>query len=86
MFCSKYAKTVNFFARLVATFEVCYSPLQTIKTQIRPNKMLDLIWIQTNWLSDSIYEKLFEGVNFENKNQMTKKHAKLPSMQRVKTV
>ena len=58
---------------LVATFVICWYPLQTVWTQIRPNKMLcliiqmfgliikmlGLIWIQTVWHSDAIPERYF---------------------------
>ena len=35
-------------------------PLQTDWTQIRPNNMLALIWIQTVWHSDGIPETIFQ--------------------------
>ena len=58
---------------------------ETVWTQIRPDKMLGLIWLQTVWHFDGIPERLFEKVYLKKKNlQITKKHAKLPSMQRVK--
>ena len=42
---------------LVVTFVVCWHPLQTVWTQIRPNKTSGLIWIQTVCHSDGIPER-----------------------------
>ena len=54
---------------LVATFVVCWWPLETVWTQIRPDKMSGLIWIQTVWHFDGIPEK----VNFQTKYTDDKK-------------
>ena len=73
------------------TSGVCWYPLQTVWTQIRPDKMLGLILTQSVWHSDGIPDRFFfEKVDiyffWKQKNQLTtKKRAKLPSMQRVKT-
>ena len=48
------------------------------------DKTLGLIWIQTVWHSDGISFVFFEKVNFKKNPQITKKHAKLPNMQRDK--
>ena len=49
------------------------------QTKTRPNKMSVLIWVQTLII---FLKEFFENVNFEEKNQqMTQKHAKLPSIQ-----
>ena len=53
-------------------------PLQTIWTQIRPEKMSGPIWNQTVWHSDGIPEILLK------KNQMTKKQKKIPIRQSKK--
>ena len=45
--------------------------------------MSGLIWIQTVWHFDGIPERIFQKVDFEKNQQTTKKHAKLPSRQRV---
>ena len=42
---------------LVATFAICWQPLQVVWTQIRTDIMSVLIWIQTVWHSDSVPEK-----------------------------
>ena len=55
---------------------------QFVWIQTRPDNVLGLIWIQTAWHSDGIPEIIFKKVDFE-KNQMTKKHAKLPRGQRL---
>ena len=55
---------------------------KTFLTQIRPDKALGLIWIQTVWHSDGIPEKVFLKVDFEKKKSANdKKHEKLPHMQ-----
>ena len=41
------------------TSVVCWYLLQTIRTQIKSEKMLRLIWIQTIWHSDGIPEIIF---------------------------
>ena len=61
---------------------VCWKCFQTVWTQIRPDKMSGLIWIQTVWQSDGIPERFFLNINFDKSRQTTKKHAILPSMQR----
>ena len=59
------------FYRLLITFENSFTQMK-------------VIWIQTVWHSDGILKDFFEKVNLKKKNpQMTKKDAKLPSMQRV---
>ena len=51
---------------------VIYRLMLTVLTQIRPNKMLGLIWIQTVWHSDSIPGRIFfENVHFEKNQQKT---------------
>ena len=46
--------------------------------------MSGLIWIQTVWHSDGTPERIFKNVNFEKKSaDITKNHAKFPSMLRV---
>ena len=52
-----------------------------LSTQTRLNRTSILIWIQTFDTNDIFLKELFE-----EKNQSTKKHAKLPSMQRVKSM
>ena len=54
--------------------------------QIRPDKMSGLIWIQTVWHSYGIPERFFLKKLMFKKIQMTKKHAKVPSTQRVKKI
>ena len=44
---------------LVATLVVCWQPLQTFWTQIRPNKTSGLTWIQTVWHSDGSLVRFF---------------------------
>ena len=63
------------FCRLLITFANSLDP-------IRPDKTSGLIWIQTVWHFDGIPERFFLKKLIEKKK--TKKHAKLPSMQRVK--
>ena len=60
--------------------------MQTVWTQIRPNKMSGLIWIQTVWHPDGIPERVFQKNDFENKSADDKIHEKLHSMQRAKSV
>ena len=52
---------------LVVNFIVRWYPLQTVWTQIRPDKTSGLIWIQTVWHSDGISERFFEKVNLKKK-------------------
>ena len=40
-------------------FVICWQPFQTFWTQIRPNKMSGLIWIQAVWHSDICSSKNF---------------------------
>ena len=47
--------------------------LQKVWPQIRTDKMLVLIWIQTVRYSDNGPERIFEKVNFEKSQQMTTK-------------
>ena len=63
---------------------VCWKYLQTAWTQIRPDILSGLIWIQTLWRSDGIPERIFRKVSFWKNQQTTKEHEKLPSMQCVK--
>ena len=43
--------------------------LQTVWTQIRTDKMFDLVWIQTVWHSDmELIKKFFERVYFGEKS------------------
>ena len=51
---------------------VCRQHLQIVWIHIRPNKISDLIWIQTNRGSDDIPDDCF-NFNFEKNQQMTKK-------------
>ena len=41
------------------TSVVCWLPLQTIWTQLRPDKTSGMIWIQTAWHSTDIPERTF---------------------------
>ena len=56
----------------VATSAIYWQPLQTVWTQVRPDKMLDLIWIQTVWHYHGIPETIFRN-NWFWKNQKTTK-------------
>ena len=47
------------FFLLVAIFLACLLPLQTVWTQIRPNTMSGLIWVQSGCHSDGIPERIF---------------------------
>ena len=44
------------------------------------------IWIPTDCHSYSIPERIFQKVNFEKSQQMTKKHAKFPAFKELKTI
>ena len=66
------------------TFVVCQKPLQTVRTQIRPDVKSSLIWVQTVWHSTGIPERIFWKCYFWKNQQSTKKCTKLPSIQRVK--
>ena len=55
----------------------------TVWTQIKPEKMSGLIWIQTVLHSDRITERIKKNDDFEKKSADDKKHAKFPSRQRV---
>ena len=59
--------------------------LQTVLTQIRSDKMLGLIWIQSVWHSNCIPERIFWKSWFW-KNQLTKKDEKFLRGQRVKNL
>ena len=62
------------------TSVVCWYPLQTVWTQIRPDKMSDLIWIQTVEHSADISERIFLKVDFEKISwRQKKKCIELPS-------
>ena len=52
-------------------------PSQTDWTQIRPNKMLGLIWIQSVWHSDCIPERFFRKSRFWKKSADNKKAWKI---------
>ena len=70
---------------LAATFAVCLKPLQAIWIQIKTDRTSVLIWIQTEWHSNSVSERIFLKVNFEKKSvDDNKSMKKLPSMHRVK--
>ena len=59
--------------------------MQTVWTKIRHDKTLGLIWPK---LFDTLLvflKEFFEKVDFEKNQQTTKKHAKLPRRQRVKS-
>ena len=60
--------------------------LQTVWTQIRPDKTSGLIWIQTVSHPDGILKEFFEKVDFGKKisAEDKKNHEKLPSMGKVK--
>ena len=47
--------------------------------------MSGLIWVQTVWHSNGIPEIIFQKVDFEKNQQMTKKYTNLPIMPRVST-
>ena len=63
-------------------FNIVHADRQIIITLSLQAAISVLIWIKTAWHSDSVPEKIFGKVDFE-KCQMTPKHEKLPSMQRV---
>ena len=54
---------------------VCWLPLQTVWTQIRPDILLGLIWIQTVWHCDGFTEGIFRIGKYKyKKNQPTTKN------------
>ena len=55
--------------------------MQTVWTQIRPDNMSGLILVQIVYHSDGTH--VFMKELFGNNQQMIKKHAKLPGMQRA---
>ena len=57
--------------------------LQTVWTQIRPDKMSGLIWIQLFDTLMVFLKEFLKKIELENNQQTTKEHAKLPSRQRV---
>ena len=60
------------------------TPLQTVWTQIRTDRVLVLIWIQTVWHSDGILERIFRKSWFWKKPvDDKKKQEKSPSMQLI---
>ena len=61
-------------------------PLQTDCTQIRPDILSYLIWIQSVWHLDDIPEIIFWKVDFDKNQQMTKKHEKFPRRQSLLTM
>ena len=71
---------------LLPTSVVCWKLLQTVWTQIRPDKLSCLVWTQTVFDTDCIPEIIFLKSWFWKKisRRQNKKHAKLPSRQRVK--
>ena len=83
---SKYLCHVNLLHLLkehinsLPTSVVCWLPLQTVWTQIRPDKMSGLIWMQTVWHSDGIPERIFRKMCFW-KQSADDKNTKLTSMQ-----
>ena len=58
--------------------------MQTVWTQIRPDNILGLIWIQDVWHSDIIPERIFWKSYFWKKSSDDKTNGKLPSMHCVK--
>ena len=53
----------------------------TVSSQIRPDKISGLMWIQNLFDNLMVFlEECFEKVKFEKKLADDKKHAKLPSM------
>ena len=58
-----------------------FKPLQTVWTQIRPDKMSGLIWILTVWHSDGIPKNFFPKRWFWKKSADNKKHVKLSRRQ-----
>ena len=55
------------------TSVVCWLPLQTIRTQIRPNETSGMIWIQTAWHSTDIPERSFTKKQHKKTNWFWKK-------------
>ena len=55
------------------TSVVCWSPQQTVWTQIRPDILSGLIWIQTVWHSDGVPERIFRRSWFWKKSSDDKK-------------
>ena len=53
--------------------------MQTVWTQIRPDKMSGLIWIQLNLFDTQMVflKEFFEKDDFEKNQQMTKKREKI---------
>ena len=68
----------------MASFVVCWWPLQTVWTQSRTDQTSVLIWIQTIWHTDAVSERIFSKKLILKKVSRRQKHEKLPSMQRVK--
>ena len=67
------------------TSVVCSKPLQTDWTQIRPDEMSGLIWIQSVDTRIEFLKEFFEKDNFEKKNQQTtKRHEKFPRGKELK--
>ena len=62
----------------ISTCVVCWQPLQTVCTQIRPDITSGLIWIQTVWQSDGIPEWIFQKSWTRKKSADDKKHANFP--------
>ena len=51
--------------------------MQTVWSQIRPDKVSGLIWSQTVWHPDGIPEDIFEKVNLKKKSTDNKKACKI---------
>ena len=63
---------------------VCSWSLKTVWTQIRPDKMSGLIWIQTVWHWWFSWKNFLKKLDFWKKSANDRKnHEKLPSKQRV---
>ena len=53
---------------------ICWLPLQTTWTEIGPDKMIGLIWIQTVWQYS--LKSFIKAVDFETSLAYYRKHAK----------
>ena len=81
-YCSKLQIIINLWLKLswtlcllVATFVICWWPLQTVWIRIRPDKMSGLIWIQTVQHSDG-----FPEIYFGKKLILNKQISELPKI------
>ena len=52
---------------LAANFMGCWWSLQTVWTQIRPNRKPGLIWIQTVWPTDAIFDPVWTQIRLNRK-------------------